>query len=184
VTSAARDASSSDIADYNAFATGVADSVASLSALGTTWTAIVPTATVDARDNAGTNPFVATGVPIYNLAGMLVASDNADLWDGFLTNPISVDETGTIPDTPPWTGTDVDGTGRESFALGTGIAVIGESRSAGPDWIRLLATTDQTPQPLYAISGTLTVVSEPGIAVLLAPALAWLRAARRRERTA
>lgn len=61
-TSTTRDATSSNIADYNAFVTGVADSVPELLLLGTTWTAIASTASVDARDNTSTNPALYVGV--------------------------------------------------------------------------------------------------------------------------
>ena len=47
VTSTTLDATSSDIADYNAFVSGVANTVPELVALGTTWTAIGPSAGLD-----------------------------------------------------------------------------------------------------------------------------------------
>jgi hypothetical protein len=72
VTSTTRDATSSDIADYNAFVTAVANTVPALTELGTTWTAIGSTAAVDARDNTNTNPGNAEGVPIYLLDGTLL----------------------------------------------------------------------------------------------------------------
>ena len=109
-------------ADYNAFGTTAATAVTELNDLGTTWTAIVSTRdelpgnpTVDARDNTGTNP-VWTGVPVYNLGGLIVANNNADLWDGSIANPINVTELGTGPTTQRgglfrvWTGTTASGT--------------------------------------------------------------------------
>jgi hypothetical protein len=65
VTSTLRDATSANIADYNAYVTTVANAVPELLALATTWTAIGSTASVDARDNTGTNPNVEAGVPIF-----------------------------------------------------------------------------------------------------------------------
>ena len=62
VTSATRNGASANVADYNAFATGVANAVPALAALGTTWTAVAETATVLAMDNTGTNPDVG-GTP-------------------------------------------------------------------------------------------------------------------------
>src|SRR5215471_8873092 len=56
VTSTRRTATSSSIGDYNLFVTNAANTVPELAALGTTWTAIASTATVDARDNTLTNP--------------------------------------------------------------------------------------------------------------------------------
>ena len=64
VTSTTRDATSTDIADYNTFVLGVANSSAALAALSTTWKAIGSTATADARDNTDTCP-ACTDVPIF-----------------------------------------------------------------------------------------------------------------------
>jgi len=82
VTSTTRDATSSDIGVYNTFVTGVANTVPELVALGTTWKPIGSIATVDARDNTGTNPGVSTGVPIFLLNDTKIADDNAELWVG------------------------------------------------------------------------------------------------------
>jgi len=92
VTSTASNSTSTDVADYNAFVTGVANSVPELAALATTWTAIGSTATVDARDNTGTNPGAGTGVEIYLLNNTLLASNNLDLWDGSVANSLNVNE--------------------------------------------------------------------------------------------
>ena len=54
VTSTTRDATSTNIADYNNFVSGVANGVTQLAALGTTWKAIGSTSADDARDNTGT----------------------------------------------------------------------------------------------------------------------------------
>jgi hypothetical protein len=82
VTSTTRDATSPNIADYNAFVTTAANSVPELAALGTTWSAIASTVSVSARDNTGTNFFITAGVPIYTLADTILATDYLDLWDG------------------------------------------------------------------------------------------------------
>ncbi len=79
-----------NIAEYNAFVTGVADSVPELLALGVTWTAIGSTSTVDARDNTNTNPGSAVGVPIYLLNDTLLVNDNTDLWDGSIATALNV----------------------------------------------------------------------------------------------
>ena len=66
VTSTTRDATSTNIADYNNFVAGVAATVPALVGLGTTWTAVVSTPTVAAVTNTGTDwtPAGATGVII------------------------------------------------------------------------------------------------------------------------
>ncbi|NNC55452.1 MAG: hypothetical protein HKO07_07010, partial [Pseudomonadales bacterium] len=58
-----RDALATDINDYNAWVTSYAEHDPFLDNLGTTWAAIASTETVDARDNTGTNPALASGVP-------------------------------------------------------------------------------------------------------------------------
>ena len=113
VTSTTRDATSSNIADYNAFVTATANAVPELAALGTTWTAIASTSSVYAQDNTSTNPGI-TGVPIYLLNDTLLASDNANLWGGWgsspLVNPLRYDENAVLlGDVYVWTGTDADG---------------------------------------------------------------------------
>ncbi len=94
ITSTATDATSTDINYYNTFVSNVAGGVPQLAALGTTWKAIGSTASIDARDNTGTNP-ASTGVPIYTLAGVRIANNNADLWDGEVHNIINLTELGT-----------------------------------------------------------------------------------------
>ena len=56
MTSTLSTATATDIATYNTFVTNVANSVTELADLGTTWTAIASTATVDARGSAARLP--------------------------------------------------------------------------------------------------------------------------------
>ena len=95
VTSTTRDATSTVIADYNAFVTGVANAVTDLAALGTTWTAIASTQTVNARDNTSTDPTTdGTGHSIFLLDGDKLADDYVDLWDGSIDTSLTVDQFG------------------------------------------------------------------------------------------
>ena len=113
VTSTTRDATSSNIGDYNTFVTNAAAAVTELAALGTTWSAIGSTATVDARDNTGTNPFSdGAGVRIYDLLGTKVADTNSDLWDGSIDSAIATTEQGLglLGRGYVYTGTGLDGT--------------------------------------------------------------------------
>lgn len=191
VTSTVRFATSSDIADYNAFVTAAANGSPQLAALGTTWTAIASTLTADARDNTGTNPSSGPGVPIYNLAGLLVASSNADLWDGAIDNTISLTEDGSATsNSGAWSGTLNNGIaetlangGRPLGDLALGTA--GNSSTGyvfqpiGFSWIAgAVGGNNLNQNPLYAISGTL-VVPEPQLATLLVMGLIALAAFRR-----
>jgi hypothetical protein len=162
VTSTNTDATTSSIAYYNVFVNIAANLEPALSSLGTTWTAIASTAMVAARDNTNTNP-VTVGLPIYNLAGQLIATSNADLWEGNLSASISYDEHGAPPlpgYTEVWTGTGSTGIPDDpTDPLGASWPVWGSTKSATSDWIDTggyyPASGNHT---LYAISGPLTVV--------------------------
>lgn len=194
VTSTTRTALSSDIADYNAFVTAAANSVAGLASLGTTWSAIGSTATVNARDNTNTNFTISTGVGIYLLNDTKLADDNADLWDGSLQNSLSIDETGAT--TTPinglndvFTGTDQSGIAITNLVLGGGgNAVTGAAFGTGQNWIDFDTNfNDGNNLQFYGISGILTVaseetsVSEPGALTLMAVGLVGLGVIRRRR---
>jgi len=76
VTSAMRDATSTDIADYNAFVQADASAAGMGTSVGVSWYVMGSTATVDAKDNA-----VITG-PVFGIYdSKYVAQDAADLWN-------------------------------------------------------------------------------------------------------
>jgi PEP-CTERM motif len=162
VTSTSTNAMSSNIAYYNAFVTNAADLDPALESLGTTWTAIASTSTVAARDNTNTSPS-SVGLPIYNLAGQLVATSNADLWGGSIASAIAYDEHGVPPIpgyTEVWTGTGSTGAPDDpADPLGTSIPVWGDTKSAMSLWVDTGGYYEAPGNhTLYAISGPLTVV--------------------------
>ncbi len=174
VTSTTRDATSTNIADYNAFVSAVAAGQPELAALATTWTAIASTATSGVKQNTDTDPNVSTGFPIYQLDDTLVADDNADLWDGLGNSPLRTSEDGTIHYSDGheiWTGTNSAGSTAGSTALGgtSGDARVGTLGSLGTAWINSFTNHPQnTLRPMYAISAELTVVPEPSTLALAA----------------
>jgi hypothetical protein len=110
VSSAGRDATSPNIADYDAFITTLAHA-AGLTYKGApvTGQALVSTPTVNAND-PGRLPTTST-VPIFRVDGALVASGGPDLWDGAIAAPINVSETGIdVTSIIVWTGTTTAGT--------------------------------------------------------------------------
>lgn len=186
VTSTTRDGSSANIADYNDFVTTAANSVPELAALGTTWKAIGSTATVDARDNTGTNP-ASTGVPIYRLDDIRVANNNADLWDSSIQVPISLDELGTYQwQTVVWTGSHWTGIKINQVELGSAGPYTGRSNGADTGWITYNNLAQTYLFHLYGMSAPLTVpVPEPSMLALGLAGLAGLIAfpwLRRRSR--
>ncbi len=199
VTSTARDATSSVIADYNTFVNNLAQGVTELAALGTTWMAIASTAAVDARANTATDPgpdAAPTGVPIYLLNNTKLVDNYDDLWDGTIDLSLNVTEQGTLALLPPpfpvvWTGTTGAGLGFAGFTLGDAGPMTGLLGTTNPGWVQFFQFPGQEPHPFYGLSGDLTVptapaaIPEPGTFMLLASGmgglllLAWQRTRRR-----
>jgi hypothetical protein len=170
VTGGLHDASSALITDYNSFVTSQANSAASLASLNITWSVLGSTPSVDALTNTNTDPAL-DGVPIYNLNGQLVASGNADLWDGSLANAINVDQNGNTLAGVVFTGTGINGLGlpsRQFGAIGyrvqTGNSGLTNSGWTTIDWFGTLAQLH-----FYGISDVMTVPTpEPATLLLLA----------------
>tara|TARA_R110002110_G_scaffold375874_1_gene585682 strand:+ start:353 stop:1084 length:732 start_codon:yes stop_codon:yes gene_type:complete len=196
VTNAIRDAQSTDINDYNTFVTNVANSQTELAGLGTTWTAIASTPTVDARTNTATDPTPPgnTGVPIFLLNNTMLAAHYDDLWDGTVLNPLEITEDGSphvspFPFSFVWTGTFTDGTNSDpTLALG-GTFVIGAltgnpTVTSGFGWIEAFPSNIENEYSLYAMSDILTApttIAEPGVLALFGIGVAGLMITRRRR---
>jgi len=172
------------VADYDAFATTQATAVPSLNALNTTWKAVISTRSPNsaAKTNTGTDPAVTNGVPIYNLGGLIVATNNADLWDGTIANPINVNEygggpvaqRGGVPHYTVWTGASADGgnsgAGNALISQDGGYISVGRADATDSSWIAGLDSAGVDPntrhtdaQPIYVISGILTVPYPPTV---------------------
>ena len=197
VTNSRMTAVSGDIEDYNAFAHSEANENAGLAALNTTWRAIGSTGTIRARENTETDPANGVGEPIYLVDGQtVVASSNADLWDGLLTNPVFLDQNGDMGpvtfDTTgfdlaspgeilTWTGT--DSSGDRDLDLGTAPApffavTYGSADFVDSRWIERHGTDFKDRElPIYVLSQPITAVPEPG--GLLGVGLLFVAVARR-----
>ncbi len=167
-----RDALSTDIADYNAFVSAQAAADPGLNGLGTTWTAIASTISVDAQDNTSTNPNVSAGVRIFNTRGQLIAIDNSALWDGNIDNIIYAADETSLTSLPPggtkviWTGSLADGTAGDPLGLGP-TANAGFSESLfGSDWITGFDGNISSQSHMLGISDVITIVPEPSAALL------------------
>lgn len=186
VSSTTRNATSTDIADYNAHVTSAANAVAELLALGTTWYAIGSTATVDAINNTKTDGSVPD-VPIYLLNDVKLVDGNFDLWDGLLDFSLNLVESGAaqLEDENVWTGTLAVG-GRAQFPLGSTFPTHGETSSRGDTWVQVAPSPSHQPRHLYALSDILSVANaapttEPAtLAILVVGAVGCLFRRRRR----
>ena len=177
LSSTKRNASSTDIADYNTFIqTRAAAGHTDIQDYSADFRAVGCTADTDARDNTKTT-YTTTdkGVPIYWLNGAKAADQYEDFYDGSWDDEANdKNESGTNgPDTSqnvnyPWTGCDHDGTeavtGVDSFALGTSLvdARVGRPNSSGSNVGPLNGQTNRSDfqnSPLYGLSEVFQVAA-------------------------
>ena len=166
VTDGTRDATSTNIDDYNKFVTNEVTGSPLATALtaagfnlGTiTWKAIGSTDSVAARDNTGTNPS-STGVPIYLIDGNRVANNNADLWDGSILTGIDRTPQESVGFFFVWSGTSDDGTvSAWGGALGSNVTIVGVAGAfLGSGWINESVKSGSEVYQFYGISTVLTV---------------------------
>jgi hypothetical protein len=172
VTADGRDATSSNIADYNTFVTNEAALNPLLPAA--TWNDVGSTATVDANVNASSG-----GLPVYNTAGQLVATAGTGLYTATLVNPILYDQFGTASpaNTAVWTGSGSNGTDYNNpplLGLGAsiGATAIGDPTAISANWAHDGNHIQSAALPLYALSTAITVPTpEPATLTLLGSAL-------------
>ena len=177
LSSTKRNASSTDIADYNTFIqTRAAAGHTDIQDYSADFRAVGCTADTDARDNTKTT-YTTTdkGVPIYWLNGAKAADQYEDFYDGSWDDEANdKNESGTNGlDTSqnvnyPWTGCDHDGTeavtGGDSFALGTGLvdARVGRPNSSESGHGPLNGQTNRSNfqnSPLYGLSEVFQVAA-------------------------
>jgi len=183
------------IGDYNTEVSNEADTIAALAALGTTWSVMGSTSSVNAIDNIGQD----AGVAIYNLDGQEVASDattsSGGLFSGNLVNAINYDENGNVLNAAVWTGTGPTGVASvypfgdvAFYAYDTTWGCSQTACASSENWTQFSDSPDSTDYSLYAISGVLTVPSsstpEPATTGMVTIGVVFLYlAARRRRRT-
>lgn len=179
VTDGARDALSSDIADYNLFVNNQAAMNSALTGtdMGVEWFAIGSTATVNARDNA----VVGAGVPVYLLNGTTKVVDGfADMWDGTLDAPINLNQFTATISTSVWTGSTISGGSDATRFLGSGgLIILGASSASSGSWISNIALLGTSPHRMYALSEQLPEPATGSLLLIACGALAWGRRRRR-----
>jgi hypothetical protein len=163
VTSDTRDATSTNIDDYNTFVTAAANRDAGLAALASRWYALASTPSVDAYQNAA----IFSPIPIYNTAGQLVSPGYIYLPSSLpFLHAIWYTETGEETTTVVWTGTNPDGTRaitsiRGWGPLGTTFVQYGMNSTLIERWTVASNQISSGPStdlnPFYGISEVLTV---------------------------
>ena len=183
VSSTTRDATSTDIADYNSFIATAAGAGTVTGPLGLSWKALASTSFTNAQDNTGVFQADTTTVHFFNTNGDLLATSGSDLWDGMLTVPLGLDENGSDPGSPDFVWTGTDGFGNSFNVLGSQIVTAGHKSQSNSGWINGCGLTDNTQLlRLYGISNKVTVVPEPSTATLFALGLAFVASRQRRPR--
>ena len=179
LSSTKRDATATDIADYNTFIqTRAAAGHTAIQAYAGEFLVVGSTGDTDARDNTGTTyTAVDKGAPIYWLNGTKVADNYEDFYDGSWSNEsFNRNESGangpstSVSGNYPFTGSDHDGTeafsvDNSSRALGNdGVVRVGRPggshASNGP--LGSTNTTDHgDDRPFYGLSPVFTVLDPP-----------------------
>lgn len=176
VSSVTLTADSVAIADYNAVVQQIGDASV-FGAPGVTWSAVMSTPSVSARQNVGD---VADGVPVYDYMGRTLAFDLADVWEFKLYNPvdshgyhlrtpIEVAENGRIwnPNVFPWTGTNADGSPAIGNEVGQANVQYGGTQIQNQGWLELTAAPSSEFRQFYIVSSVITAVPEPSAALLV-----------------
>ena len=170
VTAGTRDATSTNIDDYNTFVTNQVTGSALANALSgagltTTWKAIGSTSATSAKVNTGTDGS-QPDVPIYLIDGNKVANNNADLWDGSIQTFINRTQIDTSGTDSVWTGTNVGGSAQSP--LGNSgfppMVTIGSPVQTDASWINMIGLSSSNSYTLYGMSSVLTVPT-PAVSV-------------------
>lgn len=161
VTDSVRDATSTDIADYDAHVAADVAGVPGLAALGVNWRALASTPTVDANAHTATN--TPGGVPIYLSNGQRIFDDYDHLW-GYPIAPLrapDVTSSGLTAPVQVWSGTDLSGvaSGGLGYTLGAGVNsnLTGFSNVTNFQWLYGTFVLQTEERPLYGLSDVVTV---------------------------
>ncbi len=165
VTDSMRDATSADVADYDALAQTDAAATPALSLFHTTWQALVSTPTVNAKVHTGTDP-ADVGVPIYRTDGTRACEHYVHLWGtgssgyGPLLAPIELAADGSQAvalHSRVWTGTSHNGNTSDPLGDASPRSQTGNFTSLSTPWVWSNDVLQTEIRPVYAISGVITV---------------------------
>ena len=169
VTDGARDALSSDIADYDAFVAADAAAVPALAGLATNWRALAGTPGLDARVHTETMAGLpGSDVPLFRADGVRIVDQTASLWSSagsngqlLLASPM-VTASGLLKtDGRVWTGSKYDGSNNNSEQLGESQPGVGWPVRTNYQWCWGSWMFPSNQLPLFGISDVLTVPAIP-----------------------
>ena len=178
---------SSDIATYDSFV-GTQAGGAQYQGATISWSAIISTSTIDARDHVGG---YGTDVPVFRTDGIRVANSlttdaaGNGLWtSSVLASPsIGIDGAALTGSLQAWTGSNYDGT---KYVVGVvnqyvgapaevyngitypGLSVAGSTSFSTSSWLRDMGTPNTGSLRVYGMSEQLTVIPEPSTSALAA----------------
>ncbi len=158
VTDSSRDATSSDIADYDSLVTADADAAPELTTLNTSWRAVASTPSVDAIVHTGMD--TGSGVPIYRPDGIRIADDYGHLFAGAGSQryaPPSITASGATTASRTWTGSHAYGHADQPLGDASGISRNGAPAETTYYWIYANAQSQTNSRPLYAMSAVISV---------------------------
>lgn len=173
VTQGTTDATSTDIADYNAFVQGQAALNPTLTGtdMGVTYKAIASTSVVDARDNA------LVEAPVFLMDGTTqISTGFLDTWDGSIAANLSLDQFGDQPTTGlVWTGSLATGFVRPDRPLGSSRPGLGSIFFSNSRWVEADSVQpDHVNFRFYALSEKLSVPTSGGVIPEPASVVVWL----------
>ena len=154
VTSASRDASSTDVSDYNSHAQTAAGNNNSLQAFKDQFRALISTGSVDAKTNTATT---GTGVSVHWLGGEKVADDYADLYDGDWDSVSGKTEAGNGYTGLVWTGGNKAGQKSGQRYAGAAEVRLGDLSDVVSPLSSPNARASSETHPIYALSPVITV---------------------------
>lgn len=181
VTQGTRDATSTNIADYDNFVTTQAALAGDLPS--TIWSAVGSVPGLDAATHVDCG-VTCNALPIYLVNGTKLADNTAAFFNAAsvsLPASPSINQFGTVTDTYVWTGSNNDGGEAVGSALGNSNPIFGVSTANNYDMLIFTTASGAESFSFYAISGAIEV-PEPAMGMaLLAGGLMVTRVFRRRR---